>query len=142
MKEILQILNRDAVNYVIVGSYARYLQGEIYEYSGKDIDIIVDEDENAFDHLSNWQSLECRFNDKKGWYAAYYVVIDGKGIKYHVDVFNRPLPEYNLIDVDGIKVKVETIEATKQFYKNLNIKKVGGHGIFQHKLRTIQELYK
>ena len=61
---------------------------------------------------------------------------------YHVEVFNKPLPEYDIINVDGVEVKVETVEATKQFYKNLNISKVGGHDNFQKKLHTIQELYK
>lgn len=142
MKEILQILNRDAVDYVIVGSYARYLQGETELYSGKDIDIIVDRDEDAFNHLSSWIPLESRFSDKKGWYAHYYVVVNKIARQYHVEVFNTKLPEYDIIDVDGVKVKVITKSALKKHYTNLNINKIGGHLNFQNKLRTIQEFYK
>lgn len=138
MKEILEILNRDAVDYVIVGSYARYLQGETDEYSDKDLDIVVDKDEDAFNLLPNWSSVECRFNDKKGWYAPYFVI--NKLI--HVEVFNEPLPEYDIINVDGVEVKVKTVEEIKNHYRNLDIDKIGGHDNFKNKLRTLQELYK
>ena len=138
MKEILEILNRDAVDYVIVGSYARYLQGETDEYSDKDLDIVVDKDEDAFNHLSNWRLQHNRFYDKKGWYAPYYVVDK----LHHIEVFNRPLPEYDIINVDGIEVKVKTIEEIKNHYRNLDIDKIGGHDNFQNKLRAIQEFYK
>lgn len=137
MKKILEILNREAVDYVIVGSYARYLQGETDDFSGKDLDIVVDKDEDE-KMFYNWKPQYSRFSDKRGWYVPYY----DKGKFYHVEVFNEPLPEYDIVNVDGIEVKVKTVEEIKKHYKNLDIDKIGGHDNFKNKLRAIQEHYK
>lgn len=138
MKEILEILNRDVVDYVIVGSYARYLQGEVDGYDGKDLDIVVDKDEDAFDH---WQSQYSRFSDKKGWYVPLYIMNKLRKL-HHVEIINDKLPEYDIINVEGIEVKVKTVEEIKNHYRNLDIDKIGGHDNFKNKLRTLQELYK
>lgn len=132
MKEILEILNEQAGNYVIVGSLALYLHGEIEDYSGKDIDIIVDRDINAFDHLDNWKPQQNRFNDKQGWIANI--------AHMWIEVFNKPLPEYEEFEIEGVTVKVKTLPAIKEFYKNINLNKIGGHQNFQNKLQAYIEM--
>lgn len=132
MKEILEILNRQAGDYVIVGSLALYLHGEIENYDGKDIDIIVDRDINAFDHLDDWKPQYSRFNDKRGWVTNI--------AHLWIEVFNCELPEYEEFEIEGINVKVITLEALKKHYRSLDLNKIGGHQKFQNKLRTYIEM--
>lgn len=132
MKEILEILNKQVGNYVIVGSLALYLQGMIEDFNGKDIDIIVDKDEDYFSDNPYWKPQHNRFSDKRGWVTQLN--------NTWIEVFNNPFPEYDEFDVDGVTVKVITIKEIKEHYKNLDINKIGGHQNFQNKLRAYIEM--
>ena len=134
MKQILEILNNYVDDYVIVGSLALYLHGEIDEWSGKDIDIIVDKDIDAFDHLEDFKLQQSRFSSKKGWVVNI--------AHTWVEIFNKPLPEYDEFEIDGITVKVKTLSSIKEFYRNMDLKSIGGHTKFQNKLMTYMEMSK
>ena len=132
MIEVLKNIEQKFSTYVIVGSYALYLQKLIPTFSGKDIDIVVNVPQ---DYLSNERDVKkhspTRFTDY-GWTF--------KANDMWVEVFNKELPEYDIIEVEGMKVKVKSIPAIIEFYTLLDYDKIGGHLNFNNKLLSRKHL--
>ena len=132
MLEVIKNIEQKFSTYVIVGSYALYLQKLIPTFSRKDIDIVVNVSQ---DHLDNARDVKkhspTRFTDY-GWTF--------KTNNMWVEVFNKALPEYDIIEVEGINVKVKSKKAIKEFYTQLDIPSIGGHLNFRNKLQSRKEL--
>jgi len=132
MLVVLEQIEQKFSPYVIVGSYALYLQKLIPTFSRKDIDIIVNVPQ---DHLDNERDVKkhspTRFSDY-GWTF--------KAGDMWVEAFNDELPQYDILEVQGIKVKVRSIPDTIKFYTGLDIDKIGGHFNFTTKLQSRKHL--
>tara|TARA_R110000772_G_scaffold107059_1_gene209253 strand:+ start:70 stop:477 length:408 start_codon:yes stop_codon:yes gene_type:complete len=135
MREIIKILKYQIGEFVICGSLALYLHGLLDDYNHEEIDIIVD------------------LPDKKLLAIQPDVIINPvnamlmKGAGYringvYIDVFNRPLPEYDTVIVDGLIVKIKTLSALKEHYLSLDMNTIGGHEKFKNKLLTRINLFK
>jgi hypothetical protein len=123
MRDILEIIASELGDYVICGSLAFQLQGIEPLQSVKDIDVIVD---------TKWAPSTWKVHMKKrftglGWSKQ----INGNWI----DVYSKPLPEYDIINVDGLYVKVKSVKALISHYRSLDLEEIGGHVRFQNKLR-------
>ena len=130
MREVIKHLKATIGEFVICGSLALYLHGLIDDYNNEEIDIIVDTDiklDGYKRHTSN------RFN-AKGWLGKYNDV--------YIDVFNKQLPDYNKVVVDGLILRIKTYQALKMHYLSLDIDKMDGHERFKNKLLTRVALFK
>ena len=60
----------------------------------------------------------------------------------YIDVFNRELPNFDTIVVDGLIVKIKTYQALKDHYLSLDMNTIGGHDRFKQKIMTRIDLFK
>lgn len=130
MREVIKHLKSTIGEFVICGSLALYLHGLIDDYNHEEIDIIVDTDIklNGYNrHTSN------RFN-ARGWLGKYNNV--------YIDVYNKQLPDYDKVVVDGLILRIKTYQALKTHYLSLDIDKMNGHERFKTKLLTRVALFK
>lgn len=119
-------------DFVVVGSYAMYLQGIKDTFSGKDVDIAIDVNNDKYDNISGYNK---NTSNKFG-----YGVWTKKVEDLWVEAFNRPLPDFDLLNIDNILVKVESIQSMKDFYNSLDIDNIQGHDNFKNRLRSNKEL--
>ena len=130
MREVIKHLKATIGEFVICGSLALYLHGLIDDYNHEEIDIIVDSDikiDGYTRHTSN------RFN-AIGWMGKYNNV--------YIDVYNKELPDYDKVVVDGLIVRIKTYQALKTHYLSLDIDNMNGHERFKNKLLTRVDLFK
>jgi len=130
MREVIKHLKATIGEFVICGSLALYLHDLIPDYNKEEIDIIVDKNisiDGYRRHTSN------RFN-AQGWLGKYNDV--------YIDVYNKPLPEFNKVVVDGLIMRIKTVNALKMHYLSLDLDTIGGHDRFKQKLMTRIELFK
>jgi len=130
MREVIKYLKGTIGEFVICGSLALYLHDLIPDYNKEEIDIIVDKNisiDGYRRHTSN------RFN-AQGWLGKYNDV--------YIDVYNKPLPEFNKVVVDGLIMRIKTVNALKMHYLSLDLDTIGGHDRFKQKLMTRIELFK
>jgi hypothetical protein len=130
MREVIKHLKATIGEFVICGSLALYLHGLIPDYNNEEIDIIVDSDikiDGYTRHINN------RFN-ARGWMGKYNDV--------YIDVYNKPLPEFDKVVVDGLVMRIKTVNALKTHYLSLDLDKMEGHDRFKQKLMTRIELFK
>jgi len=57
-------------------------------------------------------------------------------------MYNKPLPEFNKVVVDGLIMRIKTVNALKMHYLSLDLDTIGGHDRFKQKLMTRIELFK
>ena len=130
MREVIKHLKATIGEFVICGSLALYLHDLIPDYNKEEIDIIVNSDiklDGYRRHTSN------KFNTQ-GWLGKYNDV--------YIDVYNKPLPDYNKVVVDGLVMRIKTYQALKTHYLSLDIDKMNGHERFKNKLLTRVSLFK
>ena len=132
MREVIKYLDYYCNDYVICGSLALYLHGIIDSFSGKDIDVIVDVPENAYDGLDNWIRRIDRFNGW-GWSTSFN--------NHYIDVFNKKLPEFEIHNVDGLSIPVKSLSALKKHYTTLDVARLGGHLNFRNKMKARVALF-
>lgn len=132
MEELLnKITTTFGSNFVIVGGYALYLHNIVATFTGKDIDIAIDVEEDKYDSISGYNKISDKFG-YRGWTKN----VNGLWL----EAFNRTLPDYDLLTVDNVLVKVESIQSMKDFYNSLDIDNIQGHDNFKNRLRTNKEL--
>ncbi len=130
MREVIKHLKSTIGEFVICGSLALYLHGLLDDYNNEEIDIIVDKDiklDGYKRHTSN------RFNSR-GWLGKYNDV--------YIDVYNKQLPDYDKVVVDGLILRIKTYQALKTHYLSLDIDNMNGHEKFKNKLLTRVALFK
>ena len=126
MRNELQILKEELGDYVICGSLAFQLHNLEPLRTTKDIDIILDKKELPKD----WSKHTSDRFTKLGWSKKI------EGIWF--DCYSKQLPEYDIIKVEGLDVKVKSVNALISHYLSLDLEKVGGHVRFQKKLKERQ----
>ena len=126
MRTELKILKEELGDYVICGSLAFQLHNLEPLRSVKDIDIIVDRKEMP----KGWEEHSSDRFTKLGWSKK----VEGVWI----DCYSKRLPEYDIINVEGLDVKVKSVNALISHYLSLDLEKVGGHVRFQKKLKERQ----
>jgi hypothetical protein len=118
---VISALNVEITNYVIAGSKAFQLHKIDEDKECKDIDIIIEGNELP----NGWNPLDSKFNRRRACKN-----IEGQLVEcWLLD----KLPEYNLIEVDGISVKVKSLRSLMYFYLSLNIEKTNRK--FQDKIQ-------
>ena len=135
MREIIKILKYQIGEFIICGSLALYLHGLLDDYNHKEIDIIVD--------LPNDKLLSIQDDVIITEKNAFVMRQAGYRINnVYIDVFNRELPNFNTIVVDGLIVKIKTYQALKDHYLSLDMNTIGGHDRFKQKIMTRIDLFK
>lgn len=135
MREIIKILKFQIGDFIICGSLALYLHGLLDDYNQKEIDIIVDLPDDKL--LSIQDDVIITPKNAFGMKQAGYRIND-----VYIDVFNRELPDFNTIVVDGLVVKIKTYQALKDHYLSLDMSTIGGHEMFKQKIMTRIDLFK
>ena len=135
MREIIKILKYQIGEFVICGSLALYLHGLLDDYNHKEIDIIVDLPDDKL--LSIQDDVIITPVNAFGMKQAGYRI---NGV--YIDVFNRELPDFDTIVVDGLIVKIKTLSALKEHYLSLDMNTIGGHDKFKQKIMTRIDLFK
>lgn len=122
MREVLKKIAGELGDYVICGSLAFQLQGLEPLRNTKDIDVIT-----KVRWLPNsWRPHTSKRFTKLGW---------SKQINdTWIDVYSKSLPEYDIIEIEGLYVKVKSVNALISHYLSMDLEKVGGHIRFQNKL--------
>ena len=134
MRKVIEYIKFITGDFVICGSMALYLHNILEDYNPNEIDIIVDLPNNDLDYNRDFSKhISNKFNSR-GWSTKYNGV--------WIDVYNKPLPEYDVITDDGLEMKVKTIQALKSHYLSLDIDNINGHDRFKQKLLTRIELFK
>lgn len=134
MREVIKYIKFITGDFVICGSMALYLHNIIEDYNSNEIDIIVDLPNRDLDYNKDFTSHTSNKFGSRGWSTKYNDV--------YIDVFNKRLPEFNEVVVDGLKMKIKTVQALKNHYLSLNIDNINGHDRFKQKLLTRIELFK
>jgi hypothetical protein len=57
-------------------------------------------------------------------------------------VYNKPLPDFDKVVVDGLVMRIKTYQALKMHYLSLDIDSMNGHEKFKNKLLTRVDLFK
>jgi|DEB0MinimDraft_10_1074344.scaffolds.fasta_scaffold93227_1 ABC-type antimicrobial peptide transport system permease subunit len=127
-----KIISAFGSDFVIVGGYALYLHGIVDSFSGKDIDIAVNLPSSTFDNQSDYNK---HTNGKFG-HNVWTKNVDGQWI----EAFNRTLPDYDTLTIEGVQIKVESIQSMKDYYNSLDIDNMQGHDNFKNRLRKNKEL--
>ena len=135
MRDIIKILKFQLHEFVICGSLALYLHGLLDDYNHEEIDIIVDMPDEKL--LAIQDDVILTPVNAFGMKQAGYRI---NGV--YIDVFNRPLPQYDKVVVDGLIVKIKTLSALKEHYLSLDLDKLGGHDKFKQKIVTRIEMFK
>jgi hypothetical protein len=135
MREIIKILKYQIGEFIICGSLALYLHGLLDDYNHKEIDIIVDLPDDKL--LSIQDDVVITPKNAFGMRQAGYRI---NGV--YIDVFNRDLPNYDTVIVDGLVVKIKTYQALKDHYLSLDMSTIGGHERFKQKIMTRIDLFK
>jgi len=135
MREIIKILKFQIGDFIICGSLALYLHGLQNDYNHEEIDIIVDLPDDKL--LSIQDDVRICPKNAFGMRQAGYRI---NGV--YIDVFIRDLPDFDVVVVDGLVVKIKTLSALKEHYLSLDIDKLGGHDRFKKKIITKIELFK
>lgn len=134
MREVIKYIKFITGEFVICGSMALYLHNILEDYNSNEIDIIVDLPNRDLDYNKDFTSHTSNRFGSTGWSTKYNGV--------YIDVFNKPLPEFDEVVVDGLKMNVKTIQALKNHYLSLDIDNIDGHKRFKQKLVTRIELFK
>ncbi len=134
MREVIKYIKFITGDFVICGSMALYLHNIIEDYNPNEIDIIVDLPNRDLDYNKDFTSHTSNRFGSRGWSAKYGDV--------YIDVYNKPLPEYDEVVVDGLKMNIKTIQALKEHYLSLDIDNIDGHERFKQKLLTRIDLFK
>lgn len=134
MREVIKYIKFITGDFVICGSMALYLHNIIEDYNSNEIDIIVDLPNRDLDYNKDFTSHTSNKFGSRGWSTKYNDV--------YIDVFNKRLPEFNEVVVDGLKMKIKTVQALKNHYLSLDIDNINGHDRFKQKLLTRIELFK
>jgi len=127
-----KIISAFGSDFVIVGGYALYLHGIVDSFSGKDIDIAVNLPSSTFDN----QSYYNKHTNGKFGHNVWTKNVDGQWI----EAFNRTLPDYDTLTIEGVQIKVESIQSMKDYYNSLDIDNMQGHDNFKNRLRKNKEL--
>jgi hypothetical protein len=135
MREIIKILKYQIGEFIICGSLALYLHGLLDDYNHKEIDIIVDLPNDKL--LSIQDDVIITAKNAFGMRQAGYRINN-----VYIDVFNRELPNFDTIVVDGLIVKIKTYQALKDHYLSLDMNTIGGHDRFKQKIMTRIDLFK
>ena len=135
MREIIKILKYQIGEFIICGSLALYLHGLLDDYNHEEIDIIVDLPNDKL--LSIQDDVIITDKNAFGMRQAGYRIND-----VYIDVFNRELPNFDTIVVDGLIVKIKTYQALKDHYLSLDMNTIGGHDRFKQKIMTRIDLFK
>lgn len=134
MRKVIEYIKFITGDFVICGSMALYLHNILEDYNPNEIDIIVDLPNNDLDYNRDFSKHTSNKFNSRGWSTKYNGV--------YIDVYNKPLPEYDVITDDGLTMKVKTIQALKSHYLSLDIDNINGHDRFKQKLLTRIELFK
>ena len=118
---VISALNIEITNYVITGSKAFQLHKIDEDKECKDIDIIIEGNEIP----NGWNPLDSKFNSRRACKN-----IEGQWVECWL---LYKLPEYNLIEVDGISVKVRSLRSLMYHYLSLNVEKTNKK--FQDKIQ-------
>lgn len=130
LKKVTEIFDE----FVVVGSYALYLQKILPTFSYKDLDIVINVPKNYFTNEVDIKYIpKSRFSEY-GWVYKPYDL--------WIEVLNKPLPEYDIIESNGIELKVKSKRAIKEHYTNLDVDTIGGHLNFINKIKSRKELIK
>ena len=135
MREIIKILKYQIGEFVICGSLALYLHGLLDDYNHEEIDIIVNLPDDKL--LSIQDDVIITPINAFGMKQAGYRINN-----VYIDVFNRELPDFDTIVVDGLIVKIKTLSALKNHYLSLDMNTIGGHDKFKQKIMTRIDLFK
>ena len=135
MREIIKILKFQIGEFIICGSLALYLHGLLDDYNHEEIDIIVNLPDEKL--LSIQDDVIITPVNAFGMKQAGYRI---NGV--YIDVFNRELPNFDTIVVDGLIVKIKTLSALKNHYLSLDMNTIGGHDKFKQKIMTRINLFK
>ena len=135
MREVIKILKFQIGEFVICGSLALYLHGLLDDYNHKEIDIMVDLPDEKL--LSIQDDVIITPVNAFGMKQAGYRINN-----VYIDVFNRELPDFDTIVVDGLIVKIKTLSALKNHYLSLDMNTIGGHDKFKQKIMTRINLFK
>jgi len=135
MREVIKILKFQIGEFVICGSLALYLHGLLDDYNHKEIDIIVNLPDDKL--LSIQDDVIITPINAFGMKQAGYRINN-----VYIDVFNRELPDFDTIVVDGLIVKIKTLSALKNHYLSLDMNTIGGHDKFKQKIMTRIDLFK
>ena len=135
MREIIKILKYQIGEFVICGSLALYLHGLLDDYNHEEIDIIVNLPDDKL--LSIQDDVIITPVNAFGMKQAGYRINN-----VYIDVFNRELPDFDTIVVDGLIVKIKTLSALKNHYLSLDMNTIGGHDKFKQKIMTRINLFK
>jgi hypothetical protein len=135
MRDIIKILKFQIGEFIICGSLALYLHGLLDDYNQKEIDIIVDLTDDKL--LSIQDDVRITPVNAFGVKQAGYRI---NGV--YIDVFNHDLPNFDIIVVDGLIVKITTYQALKNHYLSLDMNTIGGHDKFKQKIMTRIDLFK
>ena len=135
MREIIKILKFQIGEFIICGSLALYLHNLLDDYNHKEIDIIVDLPDSKL--LAIQDDVIITPKNAFGMKQAGYRI---NGV--YIDVFNRELPNFDTIVVDGLIVKIKTYQALKDHYLSLDMNTIGGHDKFKQKIMTRIDLFK
>lgn len=132
MEAIISDIKSKFDDFVVVGSYALFLQGLIPEFSGKDIDIVVNCRSDKFENdPTTIKNAPTRFSDY-GW------VFQTGGM--WVEAFSDILPSFDLFRIGEHEVKVKTVKACRDFYRNIETNKINSHSKFITKLESYKSL--
>ena len=135
MREIIKILKFQIGEFIICGSLALYLHGLLDDYNHEEIDIIVNLPDEKLLAIQDDVIITPvnAFGMKQAGYRINNV---------YIDVFNRELPDYDTVIVDGLIVKIKTLFALKNHYLSLDMNTIGGHDKFKQKIMTRINLFK
>ena len=135
MRDIIKILKFQIGEFIICGSLALYLHGLLDDYNHEEIDIIVNLPDEKL--LSIQDDVIITPVNAFGMKQAGYRINN-----VYIDVFNRELPNFDTIVVDGLIVKIKTLSALKEHYLSLDMNTIGGHDKFKQKIMTRINLFK
>ena len=135
MRDIIKILKFQIGEFIICGSLALYLHGLLDDYNHEEIDIIVNLPDDKL--LSIQDDVIITPVNAFGMKQAGYRINN-----VYIDVFNRELPDFDTIVVDGLIVKIKTLSALKEHYLSLDMNTIGGHDKFKQKIMTRINLFK
>ena len=135
MRDIIKILKFQIGEFIICGSLALYLHGLLDDYNHEEIDIIVNLPDEKLLAIQDDVIITPvnAFGMKQAGYRINNV---------YIDVFNRELPDYDTVIVDGLIVKIKTLSALKNHYLSLDMDTIGGHEKFKQKILTRIDLFK
>ena len=120
-------------NFVICGSWALYLQGIVSRYNPKEIDVICNVNKDRFDNLWYFKKHTSNRFNSQGWSTSVEDV--------NIDIFNKPLPEYDIISFEDYTVKVKSIKALEEHYKSIDISQMTGNEKFLLKIQDRVKLF-